>query len=80
MTQHRNRNNLPLEFAPKESEFFDKYPPNHFGGSLNCNSGNLDVPEWSLGVGYVRKTGAKTFHCRDMEYHVRQEVLTLSIV
>jgi hypothetical protein len=81
MTQHGNRDDLPLplRIAPKESEFFNEYPRNEFDGSLNCNFGNLDVLEWPLGVGYVGKTGMK-LHCRNMEYHVRQKELTLSII
>jgi hypothetical protein len=60
MTYHWNRNDLPLQFAPKESEFFNGYPRNYFDESLNDNSRNLDVPDWSFGVEYVGKTGAKT--------------------
>ena len=60
MTQHGNRNDLPQQLALKESEFFDGCPRSHFDGSLNGNSGNLDLPDWSFDLGYVRKTGAKT--------------------
>ncbi|KAH7312953.1 hypothetical protein BKA65DRAFT_149351 [Rhexocercosporidium sp. MPI-PUGE-AT-0058] len=65
MTQQENRNGLPLQFASKESELCNEYPRNHFDVSWNGNSSNLDVPNSSFGVGYVKKTGDLTSFSQD---------------
>lgn len=58
MAQQGIKNDLALQFASSESGFFGKYHRNNLGDS--CNSGDLDVPEWSTEITYVGKTGAKT--------------------
>jgi hypothetical protein len=76
MAQHGN--DQPPQFAQKEPEFFDGYTRNDFDGPLDGNSGNLDVPDCSFSVGYVRKTGAKTSIA--VMWNSTCEMLTLSII
>jgi hypothetical protein len=59
MAQHGSNNELPPSFAPKEPDIFNGYPRKHFDGSLDGNSGNLDVLDWSFSMGDVGNTGAK---------------------